>query len=249
MQEIFIYLRNYFREWNTQVGLFTSLIVSALIITNYTTGIEHVIRSFDSPPLRLLSFFLLYAFIFSVSYGILFMFSDNTIHNKRHFVFLLLMCPLLFAAKVSFDFSSLFNYTGLSDPWIRHWKLIVNWPLKCLFILASIYAVWMASGYEKPVAGMNQNFNWKPYLLLLLCAVPLVIVAAATSDFQHTYPKVKNIAFIFPYTQYDFVSQFAYELSYATDFLTIESFFRGFLVLAFVFLIKSAKSDNEPDSK
>ena len=70
--------------------------------------------------------------------------------------------------------------------------------------------------------------------MLLLCAIPLLVIAAATSDFQQTYPKVKNIAFILPHTQHDFVSQIVYELSYGTDFLTIESFFRGFLILAFV---------------
>lgn len=234
MQEIFIYLRNYFREGNAKVGLFTSLVVAVLIIINYTTGIERTIRNFDSAPVRILSFFLLYAFIFSISYGICFIFSDKVIYNQRQFVFLLLICPLLFAAKISLDFSNVFNYAGLSDPWMKYWKLILNWPLKCLFILASIYTVWLGSGYEKPVSGMNRNFIWRPYLLLLLCAIPLLVIAGATNDFQQTYPKVKNIAFIFPHTQHDFVSQIVYELSYGTDFLTIESFFRGFLVLAFV---------------
>ena len=234
MQEIFTYLKNYFKEGNVKVGLFTSLVVAVLIIINYTTGIERIIRNFDSAPVRILSFFLLYAFIFSISYGICFIFSDRVIHKQRQFVFLLLICPLLFAAKISLDFSNVFNYAGLPDPWIKYWKLILNWPLKCLFILASIYAIWLGSGYEKPVSGMNRNFNWRPYLLLLLCAIPLLVIAGATSDFQQTYPKVKNIAFIFPHTQHDFVSQIVYELSYGTDFLTIESFFRGFLILAFV---------------
>ena len=234
MKEIFIYLRDYFREINPKVGLLTSLIVAILITINYTTGIEPAIKNFDSPVVRILSFFLLYAFIFSISYAISFMFSDKTIHNKKQFVFLLLICPFLFALKISLDFSNIFNYAGLSEEWMKYWKLILNWPLKCLFILASIYTIWLGSGYEKPVAGMKRNFNWRPYVLLLLCAVPLLVAAAASSDFQQTYPKVKNIAFIFPHIQYDIISQIAYELSYGTDFLTIESFFRGFVVLAFV---------------
>lgn len=234
MKEILIYLRDYFREINPKVGLLTSLIVAILITINYTAGIEPAIKNFDSPVVRVLSFFLLYAFIFSISYAISFMFSGKTIHKKKQFAFLLLVCPFLFALKISLDFSNLFNYSGLSEPWIKYWKLILNWPLKCLFILTSIYAIWLGSGYEKPVAGMNKNFNWRPYVLLLLCAIPLLAAAAASSDFQHTYPKVKNIAFIFPHVQYDLISQIVYELSYGTDFLTIESFFRGFVILAFV---------------
>jgi hypothetical protein len=234
MKEIFIYLRNYFNEVNKKVAILTTLVVSVLIIFNYTTGIEPAIKAFDSRATRLLSFFLLYAFIFSISYGILFVFSDKVINSKKQFIFLLLVSPLLFAGKVSLDFSYLFNYAGLSEPWARYWKLIVNWPVKCLFILTVIYSIWLKSGYGKPVAGMSRNFNWKPYILLLLCAIPLLMIAGIMSDFQQTYPKVKNIFFIFPYTRHDFVAKVVYELSYGTDFLTIESFFRGFLVLAFV---------------
>src|SRR5687767_10540592 len=101
MKEIFIYLRDYFKEINPKVGLFTSLIVAILITINYTTGIEPAIKNFDSPVVRILSFFLLYAFIFSISYAIGLMFSDKTIHKTKQFAFLLLVCPLLFALKIS----------------------------------------------------------------------------------------------------------------------------------------------------
>jgi hypothetical protein len=97
-----------------------------------------------------------------------------------------------------------------------------------------IYGVWTWSRYKKPVAGMNKNFNWKPYLLLLACTIPLLAFASSIADFQHAYPRVKNIAFIYPHTQYDFACKIFYELSYGIDFFTIESFFRGFVVLAFV---------------
>jgi membrane protease YdiL (CAAX protease family) len=52
-------------------------------------------------------------------------------------------------------------------------------------------------------------------------------------DFQSMYPKVKNIAFIYPHTSADFLCMLAFEFSYGIDFLTIEAFFRGFVVLAF----------------
>src|SRR5688572_29051739 len=99
MKEIFIYLRDYFREINPRVGLCTSLIVAILITINYTTGIEPAIKNFDSPVVRILSFFLLYSFIFSISYAICFIFSDKSILKKKQFAFLLLICPLLFAIK------------------------------------------------------------------------------------------------------------------------------------------------------
>lgn len=234
MKEIFVQLRNYFREGDTRVGLFTTVIVAILLTLNYTVGIEPTIKNYDSGIIRLTSFFFLYAFIFASAYGIQFLFSHKVLPYKKEFLLLLLLCPLVFAIKISFDFSSVFNYAGLSEEWVRYWKLTMNWPLKCVFILAIIYSVWRLNHYEGPVAGMNWNFKWKPYILLLLCAMPLLVVAGAMTEFQQTYPKVKNIAFIFPITKSDFIPALLYELSYATDFLTIESFFRGFVVLAFV---------------
>ena len=234
MNEIFVQLRNYFRESDTRVGLITTAIVAILVALNYTMGIESTIKRFDPGLIRLIAFFFLYTFIFATSYGIQFVFSDKSLSYQRQFVILMLLCPLVFAFKISFDFSSLFNYSGLSEDWGRYWKLIINWPLKCIFVLSIIYAVWRMNRFEGPVAGMNWNFKWKPYMLLLLCAVPLLMIAGAMTEFQQTYPKVKNIGFIFPLTTIDFVPALIYELSYGTDFLTIEAFFRGFLVLAFV---------------
>ena len=101
-------------------------------------------------------------------------------------------------------------------------------------MLSAIYAAWKLGGYEKPVAGFSRTVKVKPYLLLLLAAVPLLAIAGPMDQFQATYPKVKNITFIDPYTSYDVLCRFIFELSYGSDFLTIESFFRGLVVLAFV---------------
>jgi hypothetical protein len=76
-----------------------------------------------------------------------------------------------------------------------------------------------------------KNFNARPYFLLLLFMVPLVALASTRPDFLHTYPKVKNIAFISTYTKTVWPWQILYELSYGLDFLSIELFFRGLLVI------------------
>lgn len=234
MNDIFGYFRHYFQDGNKKVWIFTTLVLAILVFLNYSFKIEPAIKSYQSSGLRFCLFFLLYAFIFTTCYGIHFLFSKNVIPYKKEFFTLLLICPLLFAAKISFNVSFIISDTWSSEPWTKFWALVLNWPVKCIVMLAVIYGIWSWGEYEKPVAGMNRNFNWKPFVLLLLFVIPLVAVASTMSDFQHTYPKVKNIAFIYPYTRNDFLPAFLYELSYGTDFLTIESFFRGFVVLAFV---------------
>ena len=68
---------------------------------------------------------------------------------------------------------------------------------------------------------------------MLLIMVPLVAAASFQKDFLYVYPKLKNIQFFFENENSGWY-KFLYELSYGSDFVTIELFFRGFLILAFV---------------
>ena len=87
-------------------------------------------------------------------------------------------------------------------------------------------ACWKILGWEN-----KGGFSPHPYLLLLLFLLPLVALASTRPDFLHTYPKVKNIAFIGNYTHPIWPWRLLYELSYGLDFVSIELFFRGFLVI------------------
>ena len=70
--------------------------------------------------------------------------------------------------------------------------------------------------------------------LLLLLLIPVVALASTQPDFLRVYPKVKNIAFINGYASPVWPWKAGYELSYGLDFLTIELFFRGLLVIGLV---------------
>ena len=61
-----------------------------------------------------------------------------------------------------------------------------------------------------------------------------VAFSSTQNDFLATYPKVKQVAFIAPYVQHSWPYKGLFEISYGLDFVTIELFFRGFLVFAFV---------------
>jgi hypothetical protein len=59
-------------------------------------------------------------------------------------------------------------------------------------------------------------------------------LAATRPDFLHVYPKVKNVTFIDGYASPVWPWKLGYELSYGLDFLSIELFFRGLLVIGLV---------------
>jgi hypothetical protein len=63
--------------------------------------------------------------------------------------------------------------------------------------------------------------------------LPLIAIASTQPDFLEVYPKLNNV-FFFGTASEQIAYKFLFELCYGSDFFTIELFFRGFLVLAFV---------------
>ena len=72
----------------------------------------------------------------------------------------------------------------------------------------------------------------RPYLWMIIFMLPLIYLASFQSDFLHTYPTYND------YHEYRFlavpqwVTAGVYELCYGFDFLSVELFFRGFMVIA-----------------
>jgi hypothetical protein len=67
---------------------------------------------------------------------------------------------------------------------------------------------------------------------MLLVMVPLIALASTQHDFLAMYPKLKSISFLKGHRHSGWY-KLLYELSYGSDFVSIELFFRGFLILAF----------------
>lgn len=70
--------------------------------------------------------------------------------------------------------------------------------------------------------------DWRPYLLMLLFMIPLISLAATEPDFQAMYPKLNMVAQNGALHGIPAWKALLFELSYSSDFLTIELFFRGF---------------------
>jgi hypothetical protein len=130
------------------------------------------------------------------------------------------------AATFHFRFSG--NYSENT-----YWNQVAYWPVKLMILLLIIWAIWKWRKEEQPFYGFDtREFTPRPYLIMLLIMVPLIAAAATQPDFQAMYPKLKNISTLTgPYKSG--WHAFLYELSYGSDFISIELFFRGFLVLAF----------------
>jgi hypothetical protein len=235
MHAIVDQLRNYFRAVNAWALLFTSLVTTILIILNYTYGIESRIISFSSTLLKFTGFFLLFAFTFCAAWLIQTIFSKENIFSTPFFYLLLISSPIIFAGKVTFDWFAATITRPLDYPWSQYWSVVLNWPMKAVLVFAAVGLLWRWGKYVEPMAGLSaKNFTARPYFLLLLYMVPLLALAATQADFLRVYPKWQRVDFIEPFLENSLPAKLLFELSYGLDFLTIELFFRGFLILAFV---------------
>jgi hypothetical protein len=235
MKAIIGYLHDYIRSVNPVAFLFTTLFTAILITLNYSIGLEP--RLFNLSPywLQLAGFFLLFAFTFTIAWLIQGLVLKANLATDRFFYVLLLAAPAIFALKITMDWASHLAVSNVDYPWNQYWDKVVNWPLKCLMVLILVITIWKWGRYPQPVAGMliKEGFPVRPYLLLLLAMVPLIALAATRHDFLYTYPKVQRVAFIDQYAAQPFWWKLLFEVSYGIDFVTIEFFFRGFVVLAF----------------
>lgn len=65
--------------------------------------------------------------------------------------------------------------------------------------------------------------HWKIYALFYICVLPLILLAARTSDFQKMYP-------FFKYVAAGGMGLLIWELAYGMQFFAVEFFFRGYLL-------------------
>ncbi len=76
-----------------------------------------------------------------------------------------------------------------------------------------------------------RNVSVKPYLLMLVIMAPLILLAAQTDSFLATYPMFKSFGMDAKWGVNIGWLVGLYEFLYASAFLSVELFFRGFLVI------------------
>lgn len=232
MRQLTSYFVDYFRNQHKLVFACTTLLTILLIVANYTLGLNSTFSQY-SLLLRVTAYFFLFSFSFSAAYLLQLLNPDTKLFANHNFFLLLLAAPLLFALKISFNgIPALVN--ELNYPWNEYYWTILKWPIKCVLVIAGILALVKMTESRMGLPGLNKKVRLSPYFFLILLMVPLILLAATNPDFLRTYPKMKNIDFILPYTSAGYLYQLLFEFAYGLDFFTIELFFRGFLVLCFI---------------
>lgn len=224
MNRLIGYVYSYYLGLNKNFFFTTSLVLSALIYINYYFKLNARLAADTCLPTRFLGFATLYFSVFAGTYLLGSLMQRRPLPSRRFFYVLLLAAPAIFGAKVAVRPSDIFT---LDD----YFLITMQWPLKAILVLVPVLVLGIVGKYPRPHFGLSfKGFDAKPYFILLLLMVPLLLIAGMGPDFQHVYPKLKMIG----YAANDWLQAVVFELSYGVDFFTIELFFRGFLILAFI---------------
>jgi hypothetical protein len=236
MQNIIEYLIHYYKHADKWLLLFCLLFTTSLIVLNYTLGIETKwLYKMPNGWKRLLGFYILYATAFIVPYIALSLRQLGILKISPSFIMLLLIAPAIFALKVNYNGFTNWISKALKSPMGSYYSTIAQLPIKLLWVSLLLYILHSKYCSTTSFWGLTTaNVNYQPYLLMLLIMIPLIAIAATQKDFLTMYPKYKTVVPLTSNVNYIGWYNLLYELSYGTDFIGIELFFRGFLVFAFV---------------
>jgi hypothetical protein len=236
MNFILSYIQDFFRGVDKWLLIFCASFIAVLITLNYRFGIEtkwlyNIHNRFE----KFIGFYAVYAIAFIVPFLVLILAKHKETMHSGMFWTLLIVAPAIFALKVSFAGPGEWIQLSSKTIWAKYYSIIVNLPSRLILVAIPLLLFYWLENNNGSFWGLStKNFDWKPYLLMLLVMVPLITFASTQSDFLQMYPKLKQVAFIETNATHSWFYNLLFEVSYGIDFVTIELFFRGFLVFAFV---------------
>jgi len=238
MKLFFKYLRQYVQEhFNLKLYLSIAGFLIVCIMFNYYFDFEDsVIDSYFGQPIQLLYFFLFQSIPFYTVCFLIYHFTsvkefvyqrgfwvtslvgfivlalDRSFHLHQ---FLLPLLPYQLDTYVYRCISNLSTFLVVVTPLYLFYKLIDKRQ-------SSFYGV------------TSKGVTIKPYLILLLLVLPLVVGASFSDDFLRQYPMYQRANGLVA-SQFlklpEWVMAMGYEITYALSFFSVELFFRGFLIL------------------
>jgi len=232
MKAIIQQIRQYFSAIDKKVLLAISFFTAILIFLNYHFDADNYIKKQHSFAFSFISRYALFLLAFAVPYLIYRFIAKRKYPSSPVFILLLFLAPAIFSFKSAIDLH--FNFSPNLN-WNNYWNHIVYWPLLVIIIGGALLIIWKLFDKQQPFYGIKtKEMNWRPYLLMLIIMLPLIAAASTQQDFLSVYPKLKTIATVYDEPGIQWWHKLLFEISYGTDFITIELFFRGFLILAFI---------------
>ncbi len=233
---VFKYLKDFYsKEFNWLYFFMVMLLLGGLIYLNYWHQLEKKYVAISASRwARFCRYYLMYLVPFATAFLLqLLFYKDCHYYKNGWFWCILLLAPAFFAFRVNFNWQVSWILHNWKGPQQTFYLYSINWVVRVFVLLIPVLIIWLIKDKTvQPFYGAKALESVKPYLLMLLIMVPVIFIAGTQPDFLEMYPKAKvlNTSIAGPLQQkWRYV---VFELCYGFDFVSIEFFFRGFLILA-----------------
>jgi hypothetical protein len=219
----------------------------ACLITNYNIGnydgnFEDDIldRQFRGQPIYYLLYFLFYCFAYFGTVFICIIYTKDKawLRNRRFWVI-----SLTGIAILAFDIGFYWDDDIIRSLLPRQLHYYGIWSFDRLVSLLTnvfpLFILWKITKDPKEhFYGLTiKGGSLRPYFIMILMMLPLLIWASFQPDFLKQYPTFRD----YGASQYlqveEWVTVLIYEFCYGVDFISVELFFRGFLILGMASII------------
>lgn len=236
------YIKIYFKEgfeWKAH-AILAAFLALALYL-NY--GLEYrgqdsfydlMVKITYKTPQSILYLFLFYSVAFFTAVTILYIFVKNKALLSKKFLIFAVIGLALLAFDCSYYIMQFVNEWLSDNRFIHAWQHASFSNLSStLTVILPLYIIYLFSKSFKPEwFGFRLNgAKVKPYLWLILFMIPLIYLASLTPDFLDHYPTYTD-RFEYEHLEMEqWQTVGIYELCYGFDFISVELFFRGFMVV------------------
>lgn len=234
MKKLWQYLVNHVKEdFHLTQYLLILIFISVCIIVNYNLDFEDSI--IDSQPgfRKFILFFLTHICIYFIPVLLIKKFKPNGITLNTAFWFRSILALLLLSADRSFLILESYTFTLLNGQLFIWGYKVINNLTGLIYIIIPLFIVYQFTDRR------TQNFyglthkpvDVKPYFILVGIMIPVIVASSFLPGFQKQYPMYVST------TAHDYLgvpewlTVAGYELAYAFNFVSIEFFYRGFLIL------------------
>ncbi|MEQ9231970.1 MAG: CPBP family intramembrane glutamic endopeptidase [Cyclobacteriaceae bacterium] len=242
MRKVLGYLLDYQRkQFDWKVYLTIALFLAVCLVFNYRLNFEDdYIDPYHGEPIKWLWMFLFQVFPYLGVCVILLAFGkvDNWIRNKDFWIRLFIGFGIL-----AFD-RSFYGVNALSEYFTRtefHFVYrCLNWSSSLLTTMIPFMVVYHFME-KKDDPKIWYGLSWKkfdatPYLVMLGIAAIFIGIGSFMGDIQDYYPRFQHAGmegFLRQNEWPRWLAILVYEISYGSDFFSVELFFRGYLIFAF----------------
>ena len=236
MSAILKYLQEFYKkEFRLSYFLIILFLMGFCIYLNYWHHVEmRYAAGGYTKWSNFFGYYLLYLIPFALAFLLqLFFYKDCTYYRNVWFWVILLLAPAFFSFRINFDFHQTIIKNIWSGDEQLFWIRSLNWVVRVFVLLIPVFIIWwIKDRNNQPFYGTRALKNVKPYIIMLLIMIPLIALASTQNDFLQMYPKAKFVDPLdLPSKRWYYI---IYELCYGFDFISIEFFFRGFLILSLV---------------